>query len=100
MSGRQEAPDPQAAHPRQVAQLVAQLVVAGDDGAVQLLQGGASAAHRRLARRAQHAQGLDRPTALLGDLDALSGEGGSSSCDGIESVILAGLRGVLTCRAL
>jgi hypothetical protein len=79
----------QQAHPRQVAELLAQLIGRGDDGVVQLLQGGTAAAHRGLARRAQHPQCLDCSAAVLGDLDALTGEGRLRRGDRIQPVVLA-----------
>ncbi len=82
----------QAAHAGEVADPVADPVAhlgrRGDDGVVELLQGGVAGLDRGLASCAQHPQGLHRAAAALGDLDPASRASRLGGRNRIERVVL------------
>ena len=67
---------------------VAHLVRRGDDGVVELLQGGPAGLDGGLSGRAQHPQGLHRAAAVLGNLDPTSRARRLRGRDRIERVVL------------
>jgi hypothetical protein len=72
-----------------VSTLFANRVGGGNDGVVELLQGGSATFDGRCARRSQYPQGFHLTVSVFGYLNPLARQSGLGGGDGVERVVFA-----------